>query len=41
MKARTYESLIDAINIALEHITTDDISWWFKHDGYCNIDFNI
>jgi len=33
-KARTYDSLIDAVNLALESITTKDISGWFKHDGY-------
>jgi len=34
MKARTYDSLIDAINLALKYISPDDIAAWFKHDGY-------
>jgi transposase len=34
MKARTYDSLIDAINLALDYISPDDIAAWFKHDGY-------
>jgi len=33
-KARTYETLIDAIRLALENIPLDDISAWFKHSGY-------
>ena len=34
MKARTYDSLIDAIHLALDYISPDDIAAWFKHDGY-------
>ena len=33
-KARTYDTLIDAIKLALENISNDDVSAWFKHDGY-------
>lgn len=34
MKARTYDKLMEALKLALEYITVDDISAWFKHDGY-------
>lgn len=33
-KARTYDTLFDAIKLAFERITPDDISGWFKHVGY-------
>lgn len=33
-KARTYDTLINAIKLALEYITIDDIAGWFNHDGY-------
>ena len=33
-KARTYDTLMQAINLALKAISTDDISAWFGHDGY-------
>lgn len=32
--ARTYDSLRDAINLALEDITIKDISAWFNHNGH-------
>ena len=34
VKARTYDTLMDAIKLALEHITAEDIIGWFNHDGY-------
>ena len=34
VKARTYDTLIDAIQLALEYISVDDIAAWFVHDGY-------
>jgi transposase len=33
-KARTYDTLMEAIRLALINISLDDISAWFKHDGY-------
>ena len=33
-KARTLETLEDAIKEALDNITIDDIQSWYKHDGY-------
>ena len=33
-KAQTYDALIEAVKLALENISTDDIAAWFKHDGY-------
>jgi len=34
MKARSWEDLQKALETALAAITLDDISRWFKHDGY-------
>ena len=34
LKARTAETLLDALNYALDCITLEDIANWFKHDGY-------
>ena len=34
IKARTFSDLIDALKIALEAITTQDIHAWFVHCGY-------
>jgi transposase len=34
MKARTPETLIDALNYALSCVTPEDITNWFRHDGY-------
>lgn len=36
VKARTYDSLIIALNDALDCISSEDISAWFIHDGYNN-----
>ena len=33
-KARTHYALMEAINEALNNISLDDISAWFKHNGY-------
>jgi transposase len=33
-KARTHEMLVEALNYALDCITINDITNWFKHDGY-------
>ena len=34
LKARSWEDLQKALEAALAAITLDDISGWFKHDGY-------
>ena len=34
LKARTHETLVDALNHALSCVTLEDIAAWFKHDGY-------
>ena len=34
IKARTPESLLEAIKLALDTISTDDIEGWFRHCGY-------
>jgi len=34
LKARTPETLMDALNYALSCVTLEDIANWFKHDGY-------
>jgi transposase len=34
IKARTFSDLIDALKVALEAITTQDIHAWFAHCGY-------
>jgi transposase len=34
LKARTYDTLISGIAIALEQLSENDISGWFKHCGY-------
>jgi transposase len=34
IKARTPDTLIEALNLALESVTLDDIKAWFEHDGY-------
>lgn len=34
LKARSPETLVDALNYALSSITPDDIANWFRHDGY-------
>ena len=34
IKARNREALIDALNLALEQISINDIEAWFKHHGY-------
>lgn len=33
-KARTYDALVEAIEQALESVTTSDIQGWFTHCGY-------
>ena len=38
-KARTLETLEDAIKEALNYISIDDIQSWFKHDGYVVVDY--
>ena len=35
MKIRSKDLLGDAIENALNSVTTSDISGWFRHDGYC------
>jgi transposase len=34
LKARTPETLIPALNLALDYVTCEDIKNWFKHGGY-------
>jgi transposase len=34
IKARTPETLIHALNVALNCVSCEDIENWFKHDGY-------
>lgn len=34
LKARTYETLIEGIAIALDALSEEDIRGWFKHCGY-------
>jgi transposase len=34
LKARTPETLVDALNYALSCVTLKDIANWFKYDGY-------
>jgi transposase len=34
VKARTLDTLLDAIRDALDLVTTKDISGWFEHSGY-------
>ena len=33
-KARTPETLVDALKYALSCITLEDVKYWFEHDGY-------
>jgi transposase len=33
-KARTFENLMEVVNLALENVTKKNISNWFKHCGY-------
>jgi transposase len=40
-KARTHETLVEAIKLALKSISVDDIHAWFKHDGYLSNTGNI
>ena len=40
IKARTTESLAEAIKLALDNISTDDIEGWFRHCGYVAITSN-
>jgi transposase len=35
IKARTFDELKDAISLALDKISQDDIIGWFRHAGYC------
>ena len=34
LAARTFEGLIEAIGVALENVTTDDLNGWFTYCGY-------
>lgn len=34
-KARTFQTLEKALKLALNSVSVDDISGWFKHCGYC------
>ena len=34
LKAATFDELVDAMGVALDSISTSDISNWFKHCGY-------
>ncbi len=34
LAARTWDGLVKAIGIALDHVTTDDLLGWFTHSGY-------
>jgi len=34
LKARKPEMLVDALNVALNCVSCEDIKNWFKHDGY-------
>ena len=34
LAARTFDGLIKAIGVALDHVTTDDLRGWFTHCGY-------
>lgn len=34
LKPRTYDELIQALQIALNSFTSEDIKNWFEHDGY-------
>ena len=34
LKARTYEELVDALNVAFQSITPEDARAWFAHCGY-------
>lgn len=33
-KARTFDKLIEAVNLAFKNVTKENISNWFKHCGY-------
>jgi len=35
LKARTVETLSDAMSKDINSVTNDDIIGWFNHDGYC------
>jgi transposase len=34
-KARTFEALEKALKLALDSVSDDDISGWFRHCGCC------
>lgn len=34
LKARTYDELVEALNIAVQSITPEDARAWFAHCGY-------